>query len=71
MLKMYYKNAKESLYDVEFERISDTQVRLSGDFPVKSEGFYLSRANEEDDWDYSKFTKAEEIENGVVFSIPD
>lgn len=69
MLKMYYKNTSDKTYDVDFERLSDSEVRITGDFPIRQEGFYLSREGEDDKWDYSSFIYIkEQSENSVVFS---
>lgn len=69
MLKMYYKNTEDIIYDVAFERLSDNEVRLTGEFPVKSDGFYLTRENENDKWDYSSFTHVKEQSgNSAIFS---
>lgn len=68
MLELKYKNTKTK-YKVEFSRRSIHVVQLLGDFPIKEEGFSLSREEKEDDWDYSSYTTIyRKIENGVQFS---
>ena len=68
MLNMQYINSNE-IYPVNFKTISSNIVELIGDFPVKTDGFTLSRENMNDDWDYSDYTTVYgEIENGVHFS---
>lgn len=58
-----------SIYEIEFKKISKNIVEIKGDFPVKEDGFTLSREEYEDNWDYSTFTTVyKEIENGVQFS---
>lgn len=68
MLIMQYINSNE-IYDVNFKIISPNIVELTGDFPIKTDGFILSREEYEDNWDYSDYTTVYgEIENGVHFS---
>lgn len=68
MLKMKYIGDKKT-YPVCFRRITDTIVALSGDFPVKTSGFTLSRPGKKDGWDYSGYkTIYREVEGGVQFS---
>lgn len=69
MLNMKYTGGKKT-YAVSFKRITDTIIELSsGDFPVKTSGFTLSRPKKEDAWDYSGYkTIYREVEGGVQFS---
>ena len=68
MLNMRYINSNE-IYNVNFKIISPNIVELTGDFPVKTDGFVLSREEYEDNWDYSDYiTIYGEIEGGVHFS---
>lgn len=68
MLTMKYIN-DTARYDVSLNRISDHVIQLSGAFPVKTNGFYLSRAGKDDKWDYSGFTTVyREMEGCVQFS---
>lgn len=68
MLHMKYKDKNET-YEVSFRTISNNVVELTGDFPVKADGFFLSRPDFDDNWDYSAYTTIyREIENGVQFS---
>lgn len=68
MLIMKYVGLKTG-YKVNFSRVSDCIVQLTGDFPVKEKGFTLSRESMEDNWDYSGFnTVYREIDGGVQFS---
>ena len=68
MLKLKYIGDEES-YAVEFRTVSNNIVELMGDFPIKDTGFTLSRAEHEDNWDYTGYTTVyREIEGGVQFS---
>lgn len=68
MLILKYLNTKAS-YDVNFSTISENIIEISGNFPIKTKGFTLSRPNHDDNWDYSGYTTIyREIENGVQFS---
>ena len=68
MLKLKYIGDDES-YDVEFRTVANNIVELMGDFPIKDTGFTLSRAEHEDNWDYTGYTTVyREIEGGVQFS---
>lgn len=69
MINLQYVG-EEKKYLVEFRRISKNIVQVKGDFPIKLNGFTLSRIVE-DDWhpNYSGFnTLYREIEGGVQFS---
>ena len=68
MLKLKYVGDEET-YAVEFRTVSNNIVELMGDFPIKDTGFTLSRAEHEDNWDYTGYTTVyREIEGGVQFS---
>ena len=68
MLKLKYIGDEES-YAVEFRTVANNIVELIGDFPIKDTGFTLSRAEHEDNWDYTGYTTVyREIEGGVQFS---
>ena len=68
MLKLKYIGDEET-YAVEFRTVSNNIVELMGDFPIKDTGFTLSRAEHDDNWDYTGYTTAyREIEGGVQFS---
>lgn len=68
MLEMRYVNGKEK-YEVNFKKVTDAVVELTGNFPVKKEGFVLSRPRVEDNWDYSEYkTIYLQVECGVQFS---
>lgn len=68
MLNMKYIGGKK-VYAVNFRNISANIVELTGDFPVKTSGFTLSREGKEDNWDYAAYTTVyREIEGGVQFS---
>nr|DAO52738.1 MAG TPA: hypothetical protein [Caudoviricetes sp.] len=68
MLKLKYLNDTEE-YQVEFSKISKNICQLKGEFPVKREGFFLSRIGENDNWDYTSYkTIYRQIENAVQFS---
>lgn len=58
-----------STHKVYFKKISKNVVEITGDFPIQTDGFTLSREKHEDNWDYSAFTTVyKEVENGVQFS---
>lgn len=68
MLEMKYIGS-DDIYTVGFKNISKNIVMLTGDFPVKTTGFTLSRVGKNDNWDYSACTTIyREIEGGVQFS---
>lgn len=68
MLNMNYIG-DSTIYPVEFSTISDNVVHLKGDFPVLADGFYLSRPDCNDNWDYSTYTTVyREIDGGAQFS---
>lgn len=68
MLILKYLNTKTT-YEVNFLTISENIVEVTGNFPIKTKGFTLSRPTYEDNWDYSGYTTIyREIENGVQFS---
>lgn len=56
-------------YLVNFQKVSDHVIRITGEFPVKTTGFFLSRIGAYDSWDYSKFTTIyREVDEGVEYS---
>lgn len=68
MLLLKYLN-ELSTYPVSFKNISQNIVQITGDFPVKTSGFKLSREGKEDNWDYSAYhTVYREVDGGVQFS---
>lgn len=68
MLKLKYLNDTEE-YQVEFSKISNNVCQLKGEFPVKTDGFFLSRIEENDNWDYTEYkTVYRQLENFVQFS---
>lgn len=68
MLNMNYIGDR-TVYPVEFSTISENVVQLKGDFPVLTDGFYLSRPDCNDNWDYSAYnTVYREIDGGAQFS---
>ena len=68
MFILKYPN-NEEIYKVDFNEISNNVVEITGDFPIKNDGFTLSRETHEDNWDYSAFTTVyKEVENGCQFS---
>ena len=67
-MQLQYKK-DNSIYEVKFKKINKNVVQISGDFPIQTDGFTLSREEYEDNWDYSAFTTVyKEIENGCQFS---
>ena len=68
MLHLKYLNSP-ILYKVGFFEISENIIELSGNFPIETSGFILSRIGYEDNWDYSKFTTVYRmLDNCVQFS---
>ena len=68
MLDLVYKG-EDKIYPITFDRLSDHIVEITGDFPVKTVGFTLSRTGMEDNWNYGGFTTIyREIEGGAQFS---
>lgn len=68
MLEMKYLDSDDA-YSVGFKNKSKNVVELTGDFPVKTTGFTLSRVGKNDNWDYSAYTTIyREIEGVVQFS---
>lgn len=68
MLIMKYTGSKTT-YEVEFDRLSQHVVQITGEMPVKDKGFTLSRDGSDDEWDYKNFkTVYRKIEGGVQFS---
>lgn len=56
-------------YPINFNLISDNIVELKGDFPIRTDGFTLSRPEHDDNWDYSAYTTVyREIDGGAQFS---
>jgi len=56
-------------YKVDFRKISKNIVEITGEFPIKTDGFTLSRENHTDNWDYSSFTTIyKKIDGGCQFS---
>lgn len=67
-MQLKYQN-DDSIYEIEFKKISKNIVEITGDFPIQTDGFTLSREKHEDNWDYSAFTTVyKEVENGCQFS---
>lgn len=71
MLLLKYLNEKER-YSISFKTISKNIVQIIGDFPIKTDGFTLSREGKGDVWDYSGYTTVyREIDGGAQFSNDD
>ena len=68
MLKMKYIGSKKE-YDVEFASVTKNIVQLIGDMPEKTNGFTLSRADKNDNWDYSAYTTIyKKVDGGIQYS---
>lgn len=68
MLEMKYIG-HEPKYKVGFNKILPHVIQILGDFPIREEGFTLSREGKEDSWDYSDYTTVyREVEGGAQFS---
>lgn len=70
MYILSYLNDEEITYNIEFRKINNNVVEITGDnLPIKNCGFTLSRLKHDDNWDYTKFTTIyRELENGAQFS---
>lgn len=69
MLHLEYAGEKGKKYAVDFEQLNEHVIQITGDFPVKGNGFTLTRFDCEDDWDYTGFrTIYRVIEGGAQFS---
>lgn len=69
MLHLVYVGEKDKKYAVDLEQVNDHVVQITGDFPVKGNGFSLSRIDFEDGWDYTAFrTIYRNIAGGAQFS---
>lgn len=67
-MQLQYLN-EETNYKIDFDKISNNVVEITGDFPIQTDGFTLSRETYEDNWDYSAYaTIYREVENGCQFS---
>lgn len=68
MLHLVYVGEKVK-HAVDFETINDHVVQISGDVPVKGNGFTLSRIDNDDNWDYTNYrTVYKLIDGGVQYS---
>lgn len=68
MIQLTYTGEK-SQYDISLKKMNQHILQITGDFPVKTKGFILSRDGYNDNWDYSKFkTIYRKIEGGAQFS---
>ena len=68
MLNLKYLNTSE-VYPVDFQTITSNIIQLTGDFPIQTDGFTLSRIDMEDNWDYTNYTTIyREIDGGVQLS---
>lgn len=69
MLHLVYVGEKDKKYAVDFEQLSEHVIQITGDFPVKGNGFTLTRFDCDDDWDYTEFrTIYKTVEGGARFS---
>ena len=67
MLRVQFNNQK-SFRDVEFNRISDTSVKLIGrKLSENTSGFKVYRLNGDFLGDYSEYTKCTKADDGFVF----
>lgn len=68
MLQLTYTNEQKK-YDISFERISSNVVQVTGDYPVKTVGFTLSKEGKKWRGDYSEYnTVYRKIDGGAQFS---
>ena len=69
MLYLMYVGEQDTKYVVDFGPVSDHVVQVTGDFPVKGNGFILSRLDCDDNWDYTGFrTVYKNVDGGAQFS---
>lgn len=69
MLHLVYVGESDKKYAIDFEMVSDHVVQIIGDFPIKGNGFLLSRIDYDDKWDYTKFrTVYRNLDGGAQFS---
>lgn len=60
---------EQTVYEVDFSKVSEHVVQVKGDVPIKTKGFTLSRDEADDGWDYRNFkTVYRKIEGGIQFS---
>lgn len=60
---------EQEQYSISFKTVNQHIVQITGDFPIKTSGFTLSREGKEDDWDYSGYrTVYRKIDGGAQFS---
>lgn len=68
MLFLKYLN-EDKEYPIFFTTINKKVVQITGDFPVKTSGFTLSREGKEDNWNYSAYTTVyRRVDGGTQFS---
>ena len=73
MLNLQYVNEK-TYYQISFKYLSENIVQITGDFPIKTKGFNLSRIGSPEViiGNYTDYkTVYKEIENGAMFSTDD
>ena len=59
----------DETYDVDAVKLDANRVEVKGDYPVRTDGFYLSRKGIPDNWDYTKYTTIyKEVLDGAIFS---
>jgi len=68
MLNMKYIK-EQTVYEVDFSKVSEHVVQVKGDVPIKTKGFSLSRDDADDGGDYRNFKPVyRKIEGGIQFS---
>lgn len=68
MLHLTYVG-EEKKHAVDFVQIDDHIVQITGDVPVKGNGFTLSRMDNDDRWDYTNYRTIYQLtDGGVQFS---
>lgn len=69
MYILSYLNGDGEKYEVDAEKIADNLVRITGDYPINTDGFYLSRKGYEDNWNYTEYTTIyQTLAAGAIFS---
>jgi len=56
-------------YQVDATKQGGNLISVTGDYPVRTDGFMLSREGYHDNWDYTEYTTIyDELVDGAIFS---
>lgn len=65
----YLNDEDNESFEVDAVKVASNLVQITGDYPIRTDGFLLSRKGIDDNWDYTKYTTIyKEIVDGVIFS---